>query len=320
LRLTLPGNLLITGEFAILEEGGQGVTLAVEQRFTLEARSSDQWAITSHFPEETRAWVKGSDPFLDRLMAYLQQACPWAKPQSVTLDSRNLFGQDRQGGTRKLGLGSSACTAGALTALFHRLNMATTDAKPPEGTDPELSQKAVLAHRAAQGKEGSGYDVLCSLGGGLGLFTGGKQPRWSPLPLPEGHFALYPGASSVGTLRAIDTWKEWKKNHDDLWQSYRRENHQIVQGFKDGRWSQAFEEAKSWGLRLGKKLGISAEIQNPEDLSSGAQTLLAQSLYKALGAGNEIALIHSPSPPNPPYLAELGAWPIGVAQEGLLWQ
>jgi mevalonate kinase len=53
LKLTLPGNLLITGEYAILESGGQGITLAVEQRFILESEPAEEWNILSYFPRRS---------------------------------------------------------------------------------------------------------------------------------------------------------------------------------------------------------------------------------------------------------------------------
>jgi phosphomevalonate kinase len=321
LRLTLPGNLLITGEFAILEEGGQGITMAVEQRFLLEASPAQTWTIESRYPQETKHWNPGQDPFLDRLMNFLLKHFPLifhAQPQKLLLDSRELFGYDRQGQSRKLGLGSSACTAAAMTALFWALDLKeSSQASPalPLGTDPHLGALAVEAHRAAQGKKGSGYDVLCSLGGGIGHFIGGDQPAWKALELPLAEtrdFALFPGESSVSTINAIDQWKTWKTTEPEIWQTFLDRNVQICQTFHKGSWEQAFTEAKNWGITLGDKLQVSAKMVLPPALHNQP--------HKALGAGNEIALVQVPMSFSAQQLEAAGAWPVKIAAEGLQWQ
>jgi phosphomevalonate kinase len=315
LKLTLPGNLLITGEYAILESGGQGITLAVEQRFILESEPAEEWNILSYFPQEERYWKPGEDPFLDQLMAFLEEQFPKTPPQSIILDSRALFGYDTLGQPRKLGLGSSACTAAALSALFYGLQPGSP--VPLLGTDPILGDLAVQAHRAAQGKKGSGYDVLCSLGGGMGHFIGGEKPKWSPLPAPEGFFALYPGQKSVLTLGAIESWRKWTSADPSTWQDFLLENTGIVQMFQRGTWKTAFNRAKAWGIALGEQLGVNALIPLPQNQSLG---ILKTCQIKALGAGDEIALIYSPEPPGAGELEAIGAWPVNLAGEGLLWQ
>ena len=53
-RLTVPGNLLLAGEYAVLEEGGLGAALAVEPRLTVTVFPAERWEIVGR-------WIGGGE-------------------------------------------------------------------------------------------------------------------------------------------------------------------------------------------------------------------------------------------------------------------
>src|SRR5699024_7712135 len=78
-----------------------------------------------------------------------------AQPLSIRIDSQTFSANGH-----KLGLGSSAAVAGALTAALTRAAGQTLD-------NDTLCRHAIAAHRQAQGGRGSGADVATSVHGGV---------------------------------------------------------------------------------------------------------------------------------------------------------
>jgi phosphomevalonate kinase len=99
------------------------------------------------------------------------QAPRTSAPLAISIDSGAL-----SRGGHKLGLGSSAATAGALTAALARALGLTPDRN-------ELFQLAHAAHRSAQNGAGSGGDVAASVHGGLIRYAPGAAAV--PLRWPE---------------------------------------------------------------------------------------------------------------------------------------
>ena len=120
--LTVPGSVLLAGEYAVLTEGGLGLALAVEPRVTATWQAGDCFRITSHFADRTVQWTaqdRHQQTLLDCAWHQVNEALghvPHNLPYHVTLDSTALA----QANGRKFGLGSSGAAAVAATAaLWH---------------------------------------------------------------------------------------------------------------------------------------------------------------------------------------------------------
>ena len=119
----------------------------------------------------------------------------FATPLDILIDSSAL---SRDG--HKLGLGSSAAVASALT-----LGLRKAAALP---TDPDiLSHAAIAAHRLAQGGTGSGGDVAASVHGGFLRFVPDAEPTALAWPSEVQIMTVLTGAGAsttdlVGRVRA----------------------------------------------------------------------------------------------------------------------
>ncbi len=194
-RLTVPGNLLLAGEYAVLEEGGLGAAVAVEPRLTVTVFPDDHWLIDGRWVGGQERWdpESGGEPtFAGRVFLKAlelleargdERGRRWSRrvpTARIEIDSSDFF--DSSG--RKLGYGSSAALAAGLTAALARLG---------DRDETLVHQMAVAAHRSAQGGAGSGYDVTVSWFGGFGLFVGGAEPTWQPSGADLPRLALFPG-------------------------------------------------------------------------------------------------------------------------------
>ena len=279
IRLSVPGNLLLLGEYAVVEPGGLGIALAIEPKVSATAREAKEASIIGLSERGEVRWP-GADAGLLALVAHAVRALlarrgirelPCAE---VRIDSRPL----------RKGYGSSAAAAVAAAGVL--LAMAGL-----AGDDliEAASHAALTAHRAFQGGLGSGYDVAASLHGGIGLFEGGEEPSWTPLALDwMGQLALFPGKAAVATAGAVARYQEWKRADPSAAADFFAASNRAVSGFSSARgWSEAaawFEAARALGLELGRAIGVSAEIRPPEGRARG-------SLYKAVGAGNEVGVL-----------------------------
>lgn len=318
-RLTVPGNLLLCGEYAVLEEGGLGSALAVEPRLTVTVFPSDRWEISGRWVGGGESWTPDSgvpptfagQVFLEALGQLESRGGErdrkWSRrtPSArIEIDSTPFF--DPQG--RKLGYGSSAALAAGITAALTRLGDREADA--------EAHQAAVAAHRKAQGGAGSGYDVTVSWFGGLGLFRGGVRPGWEPAdPSQLPPLALFSGPEAVRTVGSIARYRAWKASDPAAARDFLDASNAAVRAFASARGPAAVREAwgqtKALGLDLGFRVGSDASLDVPRGLDPGT-------FVKALGAGNETGLaaaFEADFPrPLPEGLAAL------VPTEGLRWE
>jgi phosphomevalonate kinase len=139
---TAPGKLLVAGEYAVLD-GASALLVAIDRRVVAR----------------TRGGPRGSSPLFVALADELGRRFGASDPRAaraldVEVDSSPLFH-----GPHKLGLGSSAATVVAATALA--LGSATSR--------DELLAIATAAHAAAQsrrGAAGSGADIAACVYGG----------------------------------------------------------------------------------------------------------------------------------------------------------
>jgi len=191
--VSAPGKVVILGEYAVLE-GAPALVMAVDRR----ARASLAAAPGPHSSVRAPGWCAGRRRFRlgdagpvwlddtgDRLglvehvlrrFAAQRRESGAGGPFDLVLDSSELT-RAADGGTVKLGLGSSA----ALTvALYCALDYY---AAPRPAAPPELEQ-LIDIHCGLQGRRGSGLDVAASLHGGLIEYTRSPQPAAAATRLP----------------------------------------------------------------------------------------------------------------------------------------
>jgi len=305
-RLSVPGNILLLGEYAVLEEGGLGFAVAVDRRVRLSVRPAGGLSVRGSWPGGSFLWTRG-DPggsaLVSAVVAAVDASAPGRRADDleISIDSTELF--DPSG--RKTGLGSSAATAAGLTAAL----MAGFDAPGPVADAG--AQVALRAHREAQGGRGSGYDVMCSWYGGVGSFTGGVFPAWTPAAMPGGfRIALFAGAGPVLTPQAVGLYAAWKRRDPAAALRFLEESNRRVRAF--ARAGTPEEAASCWascrdlGIELGEAIGVSARIAVPRGLDG--------TLCKAIGAGSELgACLVAPGTKGP-----LSA--VAVATEGVRWE
>jgi len=318
-RFTVPGNLLLAGEYAVLEEGGLGVALAVEPRLVVTVFPGSEWELLGRWPGTQERWRPGEGAtfagslFLaandlltsrgDERQRKFSHSIPSAR---IELDSSAFF--DRQG--RKRGFGSSAAVAVAITCALAHLQ--DRDA----GT---THLAAVAAHRLAQGGAGSGYDVTASFFGGLGLFTGGEFPAWQPLKaenLPW--MATFAGPQVVKTTRSIDLYRSWQALKPGEAGEFLEHSNEAVRALsRSAGWDSlrsAWSECRQLGWNLGDAVGSPARVVVPQIFPTPEQVF-----YKSLGAGNETGLACGPRESFPKALPE-GLEEVHVAREGVVWE
>jgi phosphomevalonate kinase len=204
-----PGKLMLTGEYVVLE-GAPALVAAVSRGVWLRcapdpsAPRALRYGLDS--PTHTAAWAPDltqtlGDPAHTALLAAILRACAEAQAldDSTTWGWRWLADTDAMCAAHlparpKLGLGSSAASAAALTwaAL---------------GAPTDLSQTLALAlsaHRSFQRGKGSGADVAASVLGGLLRFTliDHAAPTCARLP-----------ASAIPPWRAIWTGQPASTTH-----------------------------------------------------------------------------------------------------------
>jgi len=203
-----PGKAVLSGEYAVLY-GAPAIVTALDRRARVTLRSSDQEFHTVTAP----GYLEGTWRFLqdrhgninwhDELparSAFLLLENIWKQVSlgptlrlSVDIDSREFFAATSGA---KLGLGSSAAVATALTSALCDIS-----AVPTEPAD--VFRIAKDAHIAFQGGRGSGVDIAASFYGGLINFRSGAQGSLSPLAWPGGLVCrfLWSGRPAITTTK-----------------------------------------------------------------------------------------------------------------------
>lgn len=171
MRVSAPGKLFLTGEYAVLE-GAPALLSAVDRRVhvTAEQAAGSQWTISAPdigietlalagdggLPEELDAATRHRLRVFDAVRATLAEAAgAISQPLAIHIDSKAFSANGH-----KLGLGASAAVAAALTGALSRI--------AGMGCDPAtLCDTAIAAHRRAQDGAGSGADVAASIYGGV---------------------------------------------------------------------------------------------------------------------------------------------------------
>jgi len=283
-----PGNVILLGEYAVLEEGGLGVAFAVDKRVRLQADAAPSLSIDA------------ANPLVSAVLKVVGSAGE-IPALRVRIDSSELYLPDG----RKAGFGSSAAVAVALVSALRAHGA-------PGQADLEL---ALAAHRQAQGGIGSGYDVYCSFFGGWGMFSGGARPSWEPHAAPSGaRVYLFPGPAAVATRNAIQSFCQWKTACAGAARRLIQESNDNVKSFLAARSpreaASAFRHARKTGIALGDEIGVEARIPIPPGVDP--------ELCKAVGAGNELGVyLQVSGAPEPP--AGSGFLSVGQSQSGVTW-
>jgi len=208
-QATAPGKLVVVGEYAVLH-GGAALAVSAGRRATASLRPADASQLRILNSDSAYAfgvnngaveWVDDPGPQGSLLAAAV--AALHARdidvaalgPFSIELCSREFYAEDAEGRSTKLGLGSSAAVAVALSGCLQKalVGAATLDF-------------AIDVHRAHQRGQGSGIDVMTSFTGGAIEWRAGKPPR--DVSWPDG-LAMRPvwtgkAASTAPMLRQLE--------------------------------------------------------------------------------------------------------------------
>ncbi len=314
MRLTVPGNILLFGEYAVLEEAGLGIALAVERRVRVSAVTAAALVIAGSWGSGTASWTAdrpGDSPLLSATVESVRQwlavrgarVLPNAR---IDVDSSAFF--KAEGGKSGFG-GSAAVSVGVTCGLLACAGMSAA------ARGAEAERLALAAHRLSQGGRGSGYDVLCSFHGGMGLFHGGKKPTWEPCRLPwEPVFFLFPGPAPVSTPQAIGRYEQWKGRNPGAAADFLRESNAKVGALRaartDGEAAAALIACRDLAVTLGAAMGVEARIPAP----SGCDP----DWCKAVGAGNELGVLVVPRGSTLPEAPGLER--VSPSEKGVMWE
>lgn len=309
--VSAPANLLLLGEYAVLEEGGLGVAIAPdvrasacligpgggEPRPSAPASAGDARIVRGATPGGEVRWP-GDPGVLGAVCDYLLGTVG-PPPADIAVDTSAFFRPDG----RKRGFGSSASLAVALTAVWTGFD------DTPSGGD-RVRRVATEAHRAAQGGRGSGYDVAVSSLGGVVVFTGGALPRARRVALPWlPPVSLFEGRDPVATTGAVARYGAWREAHAGEARTFLRRSNELVDRFiAAGSWADAravLLEYRDLTLDLGRRIGVPARVEPPVPVG-------ADGVSKAVGAGDELGVILAPE--------SATQYAVAIAGEGVRWE
>jgi phosphomevalonate kinase len=278
---TAPGNILLMGEYAVLEEGGLGVALAVHPRARAEITPAGCCTDEPELLQCCRSACRSAGSLPDGVLRDLDHLL-------VTLDTGQFNNPDTG---EKLGLGSSAAGAVAICAgLLQAAGVITAGmiaADVPRGQDRDLVfTTALSAHRAFQGGKGSGYDVGISTYGGARLFHGGAHPGVGPrITWTAGPFTLLHAGTPVRTRSAVEAYRSWRYTHPAAARRFLSRSNSLVRDFVAARTRvealDILRAAAALGLEIGEVINVPADPGTP-----GKGT----AVIKATGAGAELAV------------------------------
>ncbi|UGQ17462.1 phosphomevalonate kinase [Borrelia sp. RT1S] len=288
ISFSVPGNLLLMGEYSILEEGGLGLSVAISERAYFTFKRSDKWRFFSKRTKiESFSLIENEDDFVFQMFRYLKRECYFSLedfPCDVYIDTGAFF---LNNGVKK-GFGSSAVVAVGVVCGIFLLSEATYHFKRDE-----IFKCCLDVYRYAQGGMGSGYDIATSIFGGVVQFTGGNIPTYEFLEkIDFSDFYLMQGSREVKTTSSIIKYNEHRSSLIDFIENMNILMRKIVLRSSNSYscFLSGLREAKNVGLEIGEKIGISADL--PLNLTYLENEC---ALIKALGAGNETFLVYKPN-------------------------
>jgi phosphomevalonate kinase len=291
----IPGNLLLFGEYAVLEEKGKGISAAVYPAVSWTA--GDGSGLSGR--QGSKAWEYESSDISSgtgrKNLLYFcrQQCCHLAESlgrelsaNKVHIDSTSFVSEGR-----KLGFGSSAAAAAAaVTAIL------STQTWRKDVSREQIMNTAYFAHSGFQQKSGSGYDVYTRLSSGINLFTGGTDRQIKRTELPWlGFLGCFSGRKSVSTVKSVSGYGMWKKDNPDKCLQYAERSNDLISMLENAdNWNDAaalINEIRELGQRLGTEIDVPAGFDIPAGLAD-----YSDAVCKASGAGNELILVFSDKP------------------------
>ncbi|WP_024653361.1 GHMP family kinase ATP-binding protein [Borrelia persica] len=288
INFSVPGNLLLMGEYSILEEDGFGLSIAINERAYFSFRQSDEWRF---FAKKTKiddfTLIEDNDDLVFKMFRYLKHRYFFTLEDlsfNVYIDTSNFF---LNSGVKK-GFGSSAVVAvGIICGIYFIFNGGENFIKD------KIFMYCLEAYRYAQGGMGSGYDIVTSLFGGVVMFRGGNFPSYELLEkMNFNDFYLMQGPNSIKTTNAIVRYNV----HRDSLMSFMRDVNIVMKNIvlnvsnSANCFLSSLKLARNIGLEIGNRIGISAEL--PLNLAYLKDEC---TLIKALGAGNETFLVYNPN-------------------------
>jgi phosphomevalonate kinase len=310
IHLTVPGKLVLAGEYAVLAPGEPGLVAAVSPGLT--ARWETGFEVLVAAPDLGVGPIGLAEaatelPFVARVASVIKEALDEPVPRGTL----TLTGEARQDG-QKVGLGSSASACVAAVRVW----MQALGRNP---TDEEVFRLAGVAH-ARQQSNGSGIDVAAISFGGLGCYRSLgtefllrlKGPAiltaplahavWQPLQLPKGAVlrAGFTGQSAA-TAPAVAQVLAWAEAQPEKWIAFasasRRAVQACVKGLESGQLPTVhlgIREARRALRDLGVAVGLLIETPKLAALADAAEALGASGKASGAGGGDcGIAVIES---------------------------
>ncbi|MEX0975591.1 MAG: hypothetical protein WDZ50_00665 [Woeseia sp.] len=251
IAMSAPGKAVLCGEYAVLD-GAPAIVMAVDCRARVMLQSTDEVShslamfdrqaapVRFHFTESAEILpVEDHRPSLDTtLISHVWRAvgAPPAGSIAMQLDTRAFY--DDESGA-KLGLGSSAALAVALTSALLRFS----------GDRREPGPIAMAAHRAFQGGSGSGVDIAAALHGGVMAFNTTTNLVTEALQWPAGMaYSLWWSGRAASTADKLMSLKENKRNAAARASAgkLRRGSEQVLEAWRSGQSKEVLETLQDY--------------------------------------------------------------------------
>ncbi len=267
MRARAPGKIVFSGAYCVLH-GAPALVTAVDRFAIADTSRPPEWIAT----EVREALGDGPLPHVDA--------------------------SQLRRGERKLGLGSSAAVlVASLTAIL-----------PPSavrcaGWRAQLQERAVAAHRRAQGG-GSGIDVACSVWGGSAIAAlDGERVRREPIDLPADlSFEVWTSDRSASTAEMLREVRRFARRDGEG-------HHALMQALSQGAQRAAQAGRRGDGAELLAGMGTQLEgllelgrrahvpIVTPENVALAEHAAREGAVFMPAGAGGgDVLLWAGPAP------------------------
>ncbi len=198
LKVSAPGKLFLSGEWAVLELGNPGIVTAVDKRVFVELEDTEKISLTlpefnienleADFDGKQLVWSKIITEQEKKDLIFINGAIETTLQYLGDFKKFKIksYGGDTQmvidGQKKKIGFGSSAAAVVATVAGLLAFN--GQDIKNRQVRD-SIYKLATIAHFFAQGKVGSAFDVAASTYGGVFVYKR-FDPKWLTEKLNSG--------------------------------------------------------------------------------------------------------------------------------------
>ncbi len=198
LKVSAPGKLFLSGEWAVLELGNPGIVTAVDKRVFVELEEADKISLTlpefnienleADFDSKQLVWSRSVTEQEKKDLIFIKGAIETTLQYLKDFKKFKIksYGGDTQmvidGQKKKIGFGSSAAAVVATVSGILAFN--GYDIKNRQVRDV-IYKLATIAHFFAQGKVGSAFDVAASTYGGVFVYKR-FDPKWLTEKLKAG--------------------------------------------------------------------------------------------------------------------------------------